>query len=535
MKTSPGPLSAALAPDQVPPAWCWAVRQKSFFARRAAVLAVFATCLFGPAAVAQTYDVLTYFHGVDVSSRANLIRGADGRLYGTTPGGGSNGYGMIFKIDIDGATFTTLHSFSNSDGANPWGTLIQAADGDLYGTTSQGGANGFGTIFKIDINGATLTTLHSFAISDGSNPEAGLIQGADGELYGTTYRGGANGYGTAFKIDTSGATLTTLHSFLFSGGGFPTAGLIQGTDGKLYGTTQEGGASYWGTIFKLDTDGATFTTLHSFVMSDGAWPYASLIQGTDGNLYGTTYHGGIPCSGDLACGTVFRIATDGTAFATLHQFAGPDGVFPYGGLIQGTDGELYGTASSGGNVAGIGTIFKVDTAGATLTTLHDFVGDDGAFPLAGLVPGTDGNLYGTTATGGANGNAGGTIFKFDPSGPTLTTIHAFIFDYGASPYAGLVQGTDGSLYGATSGGGTNDDGTIFKLDARGTAPTTLHSFVGSDGAFPYSRLIQGVDGNLYGTTVYGGANGYGVVFKMDTSGSTFSTLHSFSNSDGANP
>jgi uncharacterized repeat protein (TIGR03803 family) len=484
------------------------------------------SCTYGCGTIFKmniTGSTLTTLHSFVNSDGANpwasLTQGTDGNLYGTTLNGGTSGSGTIFKIDTSGATFTALHSFAGSDGAEPYAGLIQGSDGNLYGTTSVGGTNGNGTIFKIDTNGATLTTLHSFAYSDGRNPTGGLIQCTDGNLYGTTTGGGANSEGTIFKIDTNGSTLTTLHSFAYADGAYPQAGLIQGTDGNLYGTTYQGGTSEYGTIFKIDTSGSTFTTLHSFANSDGTGPNG-LIQATDGNLYGTTGGGGAN-----GYGTIFKIDINGTAFTTLHSFVNSDGANPYAGLIQGTDGNLYGTTAWGGT-NGSGTILKIDTNGTTLTTLHSFVTSDGADPQSSLIQGADGYLYGTTYQGGANGPYG-TIFKTDTNGSTFTSLHSFAYYTGGYPYAGLIQGTDGNLYGTTTAGGANGYGTIFKIDTNGTTLTTLHSFTGSDGAEPYAGLIQGTDGNLYGTTRVGGTNGYGTIFKIDTNGTALTTLHSF--------
>ena len=250
-------------------------------------------------------------------------------------------------ITLPAQTFTTLHSFDGTDGAAPYAGLVQATDGNLYGTTTYYGANDVGTVFKITTSG-TLTTLHSFDNTDGASPYAGLVQATDGNLYGTTYEGGANGYGTVFKITTSG-TLTTLHSFDNTDGASPYAGLVQATDGNLYGTTYEGGANGYGTVFKITTSG-TLTTLHSFDYTDGASPYAGLIQATDGKLYGTTYEGGA----NVLNGTVFKITTSGT-LTTLHNFCSlsgcTDGASPYAGLVQATNGDLYGTAGGAGPTA----------------------------------------------------------------------------------------------------------------------------------------------------------------------------------------
>jgi uncharacterized repeat protein (TIGR03803 family) len=376
----------------------------------------------------------------------------------------------------------------------------------------------------------TFTTLHSFDGTDGTYPRGG-VQATDGNLYGTTAYGGANGFGTVFKITTSG-TLTTLYNFCSqtgcTDGQYPIAGLIQATDGNLYGTTYEGGANGFGTVFRLTTSG-TLTTLHSFGFgTDGVYTYATPVQATDGNLYGTTYGGG--AFGGY--GTVFKITTSGT-LTTLHSFDYTDGSSSVAGLIQATDGNLYGTTQAGG-AKGYGTVFKITRSG-TLTTLYNFCSQtgctDGLSPDAGLIQATDGNLYGTTYGGGAIGY--GTVFKITTSG-TLTTLHSFVYTEPTNPEAGLVQATDGNLYGTTHDGGANRYGTVFKITTSGTL-TTLHSFDNTDGSYPEYGLVQATDGNLYGTTLEGGANGYdyGTVFSLSIGLKAFLEIQSTSGKEGA--
>jgi uncharacterized repeat protein (TIGR03803 family) len=303
----------------------------------------------------------------------------------------------------------------------------------------------------------TFTTLHIFDLTDGADPYAGLIQATDGNLYGTTYSGGANEYdGTVFKITPSG-TLTTLHSFDGTDGYDSRAGLVQATNGDFYGTTSSGGAEGVGTVFKI-TPGGALTTLHSFDGADGTYPYAGLVQATNGDLYGTTL------GGNGVYGTVFKITPSGM-LTTLHGFDITDGEYPVAGLVQVTNGDLYGVTEAGGT-NGDGTVFKITPSGE-LTTLYSFCsgGDctDGREPEGGLVQATDGNLYGTTYYGGANGY--GTVFKITPSG-TLTTLHSFDGTDGTYPYAGLIQDTNGTFYGTTQGGGSSEPpgyGTVFSL------------------------------------------------------------------------
>jgi len=381
-------------------------------------------------------------------------------------------------IAASAQSFTTLANFNVTNGAYPqYVSLVQGTDGNLYGTTSEGGAAGHcllsrhcGIVFKITPTG-TLTTLYSFcaqiSCTDGSEPYAGLVLGSDGNFYGTTVAGGASGYGTVFKITPAG-TPTTLHSFdNFTDGGIPQVGLAQGSDGNFYGTATQGGAHGSGTVFKI-TPGGAFSTLYDFCAlascADGATPNG-LIQATNGNFYGTTGGGGARSDG-----TVFQITPTGI-LTTLHSFAGTDGSVPHAGLVQATNGNLYGTTFGGGIssfctsvLGGCGTVFRITPAG-TLTTLYNFCAEatcpDGWEPIAGVIQATDGNFYGTTSGGGANGH--GTIFEITPEG-VLTALHSFSgTPDGWPPYGRLLQATNATFYGTTFVGGSSSDGTVFSL------------------------------------------------------------------------
>jgi uncharacterized repeat protein (TIGR03803 family) len=390
----------------------------------------------------------------------------------------------------------------------------------------------------------TLTTLYSFCsqtnCADGAAPTSPLVQGTDGNFYGITSFG-ATGGGTVFKITPTG-TLTTLHIFNFTEGAFAEnatlsqSALVQAIDGNFYGTAPDGGANGQGTVFKITPSG-TLTRLYSFCSqtncTDGAQPLAGVVQATNGNFYGTTYYGGangFAACDQPGCGTVFEITPTGTpitrySFCTLSGC--PDGLLARGGLIQAADGNFYGTTLAGGAIGG-GTVFKITPSG-TLTTLYSFGSQsgDGREPEGALIQAADGNFYGTTLAGGANGQ--GTVFKITPSG-TLTTLYSFCSQSGCTdgvaPDAGLVQATDGNFYGTTVCGGSggvispvycSSGGTIFKITASG-ALTTLYSFCSqsscTDGQNPVVGLVQGSDGNFYGTTQIGGANGFGTVFSL---------------------
>ncbi len=381
-----------------------------------------------------------------------------------------------------GVSFSTLVDFDSTNGANPEAALIQAIDGSLYGTTSEGGSYGYGTIFKIT-PGGTLTTIYSFCAlancTDGSVPESVLVQGVDGNFYGTTNQGGKYSQGTVFEITPEGE-LTTLYSFNDCsvsgclGGYHPSGGLVQATDGNFYGTTLNGGEYGDGIFFKV-TPAGTVTPIAN--LTDGAYTVAALIQGSDGNFYGTTIRGG------NCCGTVFEITPAGVE-TTLHTFCllenCSDGSYPVGGLLQASDGNFYGTTGGYGFIS-YGIIYRLSPTGV-FTVMYHFHSTDGEIPLAALIQATDGNLYGTTSEGGANGL--GTVFRFTLTG-TLSTLHSFSSNDGGTSYASLVQDTNGSFYGTTLEQGPNEVGTLFELgDGLGpfveTRPTsgTVGSTVG---------------------------------------------------------
>ncbi len=336
----------------------------------------------------------------------------------------------------------------------------------------------------------------------------------------------------------SAGIYTVLYSFGASGSdGVNPGGLILGSDGNFYGTTSRGGSSDDGTIYRITPDG-TETVLYDFgsVSGDGENPYAGLIQGSDGNFYGTTYYGGTDTSCKGGCGTIFEFSPGSGTETVLYDFGSVsgDGENPYAGVIQGSDGNFYGTTYYGGiatSCSGCGTIFKFSPGSGTETVLYNFgsVSGDGENPYAGVIQGSDGNFYGTTTFGGTSSttttcNDGcGTIFEFSPGSGTETVLYNFghVSDDGAYPYAGLIQGSDGDFYGTTPFGGTgtacnNRCGTIFEFSPASGTETVLYDFgsVSGDGENPYAGVIQGGDGNFYGTTLNGGTAGDGAFWKI---------------------
>jgi uncharacterized repeat protein (TIGR03803 family) len=355
---------------------------------------------------------------------------------------------------------------------------------------------------------ATVTVLVNFDGTNGDDPfTENLVQGKDGNLYGTTTYGGSSDDGIIFKM-TPGGTITTLHTFTGVGtdGTIPLSGLVLGVDGNFYGTANQGGTGDFGIVYKI-TPGGTFTTLHSFDETDGAFPASALVQGTDRNFYGTTEYG-VPG----IYGTAFKISPSGT-FTSLVSFADSNGYEPIGGMVQGTDGNFYGTTATGG-ASGFGVVFKMTSAG-TLTTLESFDNTHGWEPEGQLIQATNGSFYGTTLRGGASGD--GEVFQITSAG-TLSVLHSFDLTDGYEPNDGLVQATDGNFYGTSTGGGTGSpsaDGTVFEVTSGGTL-TTLYNFTGfaGDGGAPFGGLLQYTSGAFYGVTSGGGTGELGTVFSF---------------------
>jgi|SRR5579871_4155776 len=411
------------------------------------------------------------------------VKGKDGCLYGVTYWGGKNGTGIVYKLSPAGV-LTVLHPFAaqsrgdapNADGAEPYGSLTIGPEGDLYGVASGGGATGAGVVFKITPRGK-FTLLHVFKKPEGAHPCGALLRGQDGAFYGTTTEGGAYGNGTVYKITPEGA-LSVLHSLSKEEGAFALAGLTRGSDGAFYGTTGNGGANDTGTVFKITPSGV-FTLLHTFptvqrtqihnipvqVNSEGAHPFAGLVQARDGNLYGVTQFGG-----PYGSGVVFRVQSDGT-FAVLHDFSligpgiigqtGPnrDGAYPKAALVQAGNGRLYGV-TAGGGTNGCGTIFSITPAGEfaiahTFSRISPLPGNtnaDGA-QSRGIALADDGILYGTAFVGGSAGN--GVIYRLEAGQDTLLPAH---FDPSAVSSASaiarfkFVQAANGGTGSHSAGG-----------------------------------------------------------------------------------
>lgn len=477
-------------------------------------------------------------------SSALSLDGA-GNLYGATPYGGTSNVGVAFTIKTDGTGFQILHSFAggSSDGASPESGFVLDGTGNLIGTTSAGGAQNLGTLYTMKTDGSGYRILHSFDgyPGDGEHPLSPLIRDSSGTLYGATPGGGSSNYGAVFKLRADGSAFQILYSFPGAGsdGMSPWADLLLDGSGTLFGTTYGGGSASRGTVFAMRPDGSGYRILHSFSsgLFDGGSPYAGLVVDSSGTLYGTTYYGGT-----MDLGTVFRIRTDGTGFQLLHSFssAPSDGSRPRASLVLDGKGNLFGTTLYGGS-QGLGTVFRLRTDGSGFVVVHSFTNGaaDGASPYAALILGQSDTLFGTTYGGGEGSS--GTVFSLQTDGTGFRILHSFKggTSDGSRPYSAVLLDGEGSLYGTTYGGGTSGVGTLYKIRSDGTAFQLLRSFKGgtNDGSRPYSALIAGSGGTLYGTTYSGGQTNDGTVFKVANDGTGFEVLHFFAHgqADGANP
>lgn len=425
---------------------------------------------------------------------------------------------LSLAVGAQAQTFTSLYSFCTqtncADGDGSTAPLVQGEDGNLYGETVGGGSSGnsycagtgCGTIFKMTPQGK-FTTLYTFCLSspctDGAGPSGGLVLATDGNFYGATDGGGANNWGTVFKISPAGK-LTTLHNFDYTDGWPQGVGLIQAANGRFYGTTVFGGANGEGTVFEITASG-TFTSLYSFP-SNSQCPSCTgpngLTEGADGNIYGTTFGGGVTdnCNAESTSGTFFQLTPAGS-LTTLAVFCRLTGFRPNSTLVQAANGNFYSTTAAGGDSthADQGTVYEMTPTGS-ITSLYSFClktdCPDGKTPI-GLALGTDGNFYGTTQL--ADATQKGTIYEITPAGQ-VTTLHFFTatngnFLGGSNPVGPMLLHTNGTFYGLTGLGGKKGIGTIFSL-ATGLQPfVKTNPTSGAEGA---NVIILGT--NLQGAT-----------------------------------
>lgn len=449
---------------------------------------------------------------------SGLVQGSDGQLYGTTSSGGANGYGVVFKISGTGG-YTKLVDFTGTSGTAKGsvpGPLVAFTDGFLYGTTEAGGVNGMGTVYKLSISGS-LTTLAEFTglttgAKRGAEPVGALALPTSGStLYGVTRGGGANGLGTIFKITTAGV-LTDITDFTGTAGTRPGAnpagGLYLHSDGKYYGTTEFGGTNGFGTLFSLTTTLSVFTSLRNFADATASQPVGELVAS------GSTLYGCCAAGGSSGLGGLFQCSTSGT-HVQLASFSGESGAtpgsVPRAGLVPDGAGSFYGVTSSGGP-ANLGTIFKLSTAGA-FTPVANLSPDLGWRPSGAPVSDGAGGWLFPMAAGGSAG--GGTLVSRSATG-ALSAVAPLGGTLGDAPDGALIE-KSGSYYGVSSSGGGSGRGTAFRY-TPGIGTSLVNTFASTSGSLAEGGLVIGSDGAFYGIGREGGANARGSVYKVTTSG-----------------
>ncbi|HNP44041.1 MAG TPA: T9SS type A sorting domain-containing protein [Panacibacter sp.] len=465
-------------------------------------------------------------------SPVGLVQASNGKLYGMTSAGGTSDSGVIYSFDPATNTRVDLVNFNSSTGGQPGGCMLLASNGKLYGMTSTGGSNGAGTIFTFNPSTNKVLKLFDFNGTNGANPIGNLIQATNKKLYGMTTYGGSHNFGTIFSFDLVTNTQVKLFDFDSTNGAYPFASLVQASNGKLYGTTLAGGiygdvySGGYGTIFSFDPVTNTHLKLIDFNQANGASPVCTLIQANNGKLYGTTYLGGLSYYlGDPGAGTIFSFSTDSNVFTTLFDFDlnNDNGAFPGSGFVQAGNGKLYGM-TSGGGAAGYGTIFSFDPSSNLQTRLLSFNLTNGGTPNHSLIQATNGKLYGT-ASGGTDQR--GILFSFDPATNAQVDLNDFKSQNGYGPAGGLVQAANGKYYGVTSHGGTGVWGTIFSYDASANTQANLYNFNGANGSSPLSSLVMAGNGKFYGTTFMGGNGDYGTIFSFDPTTNAQAKLFDF--------
>ncbi len=470
-------------------------------------------------------DILFEFSGASTGSNCSgsLAYNAESNiLYGLCSNGGQNGLGTAFRFVIDSEIFSVIYHFSGAvGGSSPKGGLLLADDGLLYGTAQFGGSLSQGTIFSINPNGNIFQVIYELnnTSSDGRYPIGRLIQTESGLLLGTCSEGGTSGTGTIFSCSTSGV-FTRLHSLsAASNGGFPKSGLTDGGDGFYYGVTEFGAANGFGSLYRIQETGGFAKLRDMQYTEDGSNPVGGLTLLENGDLAGTTSSGGAN-----NFGTVFSY--NGSELEKIHDFSLPlGGSGPNGSIISDTD--FFGVTASGG-LYNTG-VFYTNGLNGDRNKIYDFNGPlDGQEPNGEIVEVESGLFYGTLRFGGPN--SAGTVYSLTEDGE-FELIHAFDGNNGGQfPYSGVLAHSDGNFYGTTINGGNNGDGIIYRITSEGAFEKLYDLFGFFDGGSPQAGLVEGPDGLIYGLTTEGGNFNGGTLFQFNPENSSLTVLHQFNTS-----
>ncbi|MBK6989586.1 MAG: hypothetical protein IPH33_15940 [Bacteroidetes bacterium] len=414
-----------------------------------------------------------------------MVLASNGKLYGTTTidgtAGGGNSYGTIYSYEISTSTYARLVAFSGTNSKNPESQLIQASNGRLYGVSTEGGTGDMGTLYSYNITSSAYTRLISFnQRSNGGDPSGSLFKASNGLIYGMTEFGGNNNYGVIFSINPATNAYTKLYDFPFAT--YAKGGLMQASNGKLYGMTKTGGANGYGTIFSYDYSTSTFTTVYSLAALTGWDPHGNLMQASNGKLYGMTRYGGAPNKG-----VIFSFDYSTSTYTDLFDFTGADnGERPTGSLIQASNGKLYGGTTIGG-ASGDGAIFSFNYTTLAFTKIMDCNSVNGNTIYGTPVIANDGKIYVSVAYSGTL--AGGTIIQVNPATDTFSKVFNLNSTlHGYSAMGCLFKASNGKLYGTTYGFGANGKGTIFNFDVTTNTFTNLRNLEFPDA---YNHVYSG--------------------------------------------
>ncbi|MCK5774748.1 MAG: T9SS type A sorting domain-containing protein [Bacteroidales bacterium] len=467
--------------------------------------------------------------------KGSLIEASNGKLYGLTYDGGDNGNGVLFEYITSSNTFTALLHFDLMvTGGHPEpNTLLEASNGKLYGLTVVGGTNGDGVLFEYDIDSDTYTQKIDFEeTTTGRFPYSSLTEATNGHLYGVCKAGGSSSEGTLFEYNITSGNLSVKVNFSGnSNGGVPMGGLFEASNGILYGMSRMGGENDHGILYGYDPLSSSFTKKVDFQkLETGQYPEGKLMEASNGKMYGLTLHGGVHDVGfSQSSGTLFEYNTGATSVAVKKVFSSSlNGHSPNGGLLLANDGNFYGTTEMGG-IHGQGTIYRINATDNTHLKIHDFDGsENGGKPIGGLIEVENNLLYGMTHNGGSNN---GIIYKYNYATNSFTKILEFDSNNGSEPYGSLYKASNNKIYGMTQEGGQTGKGVLFELNNE--VYTKLVDFMGeSNGAYPTGSLIEAPNGMLYGLTPNGGVNnvmmgGNGVLFEFNPNTNTYTKKQDF--------
>lgn len=470
------------------------------------------------------YDIATneyitkgFFQGSDLGELPNAgVIEYNGGLYGTCTQGGSLGYGTIFGYNMATSQLVISAPFDNSNGARPYGNLTIAPNGKMYGLAGIGGFYGKGTLFEFDPASNTISKKHDFNNTNGEEPYGSLVLASNGKMYGYTVYGGSANKGVIFEFNLSTKKVTPKRSFTGANGAKPLFNGMVEVSGVLYGVTSEGGTANKGVIFAYNpVANGLITKVYDFATSDGANPSDGLYLNINGMLYGTTAAGGA-----YGKGILFEFNPATRVLVKKKDFDGTNGATPMA-LMKASNGKIYGGTTYGGR-SDKGVIFEYDITTNASTNKTGLDPAPGIYPFGSMTLADNGKLYGATNSGGDGGM--GQIFEYDPVTKVYTVRFQFTdnLNQGNLPRSSLVKGPDGCLYGTTYFGGTNDRGVIFRFNPETYSYSVLHHFSNdNEGVNPYGSICFGANGKIYGTTRFGGINNVGVLFEFDMDASTY--------------